>query len=59
MYSVTKYDKVNHWSQEMHAITSYIEFEHFKGKDNVLVDSLSRLGCLGLHDGNDPEEPGQ
>ena len=26
---------------------------------NVLVDSLSRLRCLGLHNDNDLEEPGQ
>ena len=50
-----KHDKVTNWSQEMHAITPHVEFEHIKGKNNVLVDSLSRLGCLGLHDDNDPE----
>ena len=43
----------------MHAITSYIEFEHIKGKDNVLADILSRLRHLGLHCDNDPAEPGQ
>ena len=59
MYSVTKNDKVNNWSQEMHAITPHIEFEHIKRKNNVLSDSLSILRCLGLHDDNDPEEPGQ
>ena len=26
---------------------------------NVIVESLSRVKCLGLHDNNDPEEPGQ
>ena len=59
MYSVTKNDKVNNWSQEMHAITPHIESEHIKGKNNVLVDSLSRLRHFGVHDYNDPEEPGQ
>ena len=43
----------------MHAITPHIECEHIKGKDNALVDSLSRLRHLGLHDDNDLEEPGQ
>ena len=38
-----KNDKVNNWSQQMHAITPDIEFKHIKGKDNVLMDSLSRL----------------
>ena len=42
MYSVVKNDKVNNWSQEMHAITPHIEFEHIKGRDNILGDSLSR-----------------
>ena len=43
----------------MHAKTNHIEFKHIKGKDNVLVDSLSGLRHLGLHDDNDPEKPGQ
>ena len=59
MYSVTKNDKVNNWSQEFHSITAHIEFEHIKGKENVLVDSFSRLRCPGLHNDNDLEEQGQ
>ena len=59
MCSVMKNDKVHNWSQEMHAIKPYIEFEHIKGKDNVLADSLSRLKHLGLHDDNNLEEPDQ
>ena len=43
----------------MHAIPPHIEFEHIKGKENVLADSLPRQRCLGLHDDNDPEHPGQ
>ena len=43
----------------MHAITPHIEFKHTKGKENVLVDSLSRLRYLGLHNDNYPEETGQ
>ena len=35
MYSVTKNDKVNNWSQEMHTKTPHIEFGHIKGKNNV------------------------
>ena len=59
VYSVTKNDKVNNWSQEMHAIILHIEFEHSKGKENVLADRVSRVRFLGLHDDNDPEESGQ
>ena len=59
MYQVTKNDKVNNWSQEMHVTTPCIEFKHIKRKDNVLADSLSRLRHLGLQDNNDLEEPGQ
>ena len=55
---VTKNDKVNNWSQEIHSITPHIDFEHIKGKENVLADSLSRLRCLGLHEDNNPEESG-
>ena len=43
----------------MHGITPHIGFQHIKGKDNVLTDSLPRLRHLGVHDDNDPEEPGQ
>ena len=56
---VTKNDKVNNCSHEIHSITPHIEFEHIKRKKNVLAESLSRLRCVGLHDDNDPEEPGQ
>ena len=35
-----------------------IDFKHIKGKENVLVDSLSTLRCLGLYENNDPEKPG-
>ena len=33
----------------------HIEFQNIKGKENILVDSLSRLRHLGLHEDNDPE----
>ena len=40
VYSLTKTIKVDNWSQEIHSITPHIEFEHIKGKENVLADSL-------------------
>ena len=43
----------------MDAITPHIEFEHIKGKENVLPDSLSKLSHLGIHNDNDPEDPSQ
>ena len=43
----------------MHALTHHIEFKHIRGKENVLADSLPILRCLGLHDDNDLEQPGQ
>ena len=51
-----KKDKVNTWSQEIHAIMPYIDFKHIKGNENMLSDSLSRLKCLGLYEDNDPEK---
>ena len=58
VYSVTRNDKVNNCCQESHSITPRIEFEHIKGKENILADSLSRLRYLGLHEDNGPEELG-
>ena len=55
IYSVNRNDMVNNWSHEIHAITPYIDFKHVKGKENMLVDSLSRLRCLGIYEDNDPE----
>ena len=49
IYSVTKNDKVNNWSQEIHSITPYINFKHIKGKENVWADSLLRLKYLDLY----------
>ena len=56
---VLSIEKVNNWPQEMHAITPHIVFEHIKGKNNVLADSLWWLRCLGLQVDNGSEEPGQ
>ena len=58
IYSVMKNDKVNNWSQEIHALTPYIEFEHIKVKENILADSLSKLKPLGLYEANTPEKEG-
>ena len=53
---MTKNDKVSNWSQEMHTITLYIDFEHIKGRDNILSDSLSRLKTLGLYEAINPQK---
>ena len=53
---MTKNDKVNNLLQEIHAITSHIDFEHIKVRENLLEDSLSRLKTLDLYEANDPEE---
>ena len=58
IYSVTKNDKINNWSQGFHSITLYIDFKHIKGKENMIVDGLLRLKCLHIYEDNDPEKPG-
>ena len=50
-------NKVNNWSQ-IHSIIPHNEFEHIKGKEDILADSLSRLKTLGLYENNGPEKPG-
>ena len=45
-------------SQEIHSIIPHIEFEHIKGKENVLANTLSRVRYLGLHEDNNPEDSG-
>ena len=37
----------------------YITFQHIKGKDNILADSLSHLQCLELYEKSPSEKPGQ
>ena len=54
---ITMNDKVNHWSQEIHVIAPYIDFEHIKSRDSILADSLLILKTLGLYEAKDPEEP--
>ena len=56
VYSVTKNNKVNNWSPGICAIALHTDFKYMKGKENVLVDSWSRLRCLGIYEDNDPEK---
>ena len=56
--STTKNDNINNWSQEIHAMTPHIEFDHIKGKDNILADSSSTLKTLGSYETNTPEKEG-
>ena len=58
VHSVMKNNMVNNWSQESHTITPYIEFEHIKGREIILADSLSRLKSLGFYETNMPKEKG-
>ena len=51
VHSTTKNDRVNNWSQEIHAIKSH-RFEHTKAKDSNLEDSLSGLKTLSLYETN-------
>ena len=53
-----KNDMVNNWLQEIYTINPHIGFEHIKGKENILADSLSRLKILGLYETNTPEKEG-
>ena len=53
-----KNNKVNNWSQEIHAVTPYISFEHIKGKKNTLAYSLLWLKTHGLYELNEPEKEG-
>ena len=54
---MTKNDKVKNWSQEIHVITLNTDFEHIKGSNNTMTDSLSTLKALDLYEANDPKEP--
>ena len=55
-YSVMRNDKVINWSQAMHTVTPYINFEYTKGKKNILGNSLSWLHILGLYEANEPKK---
>ena len=41
------------------SISPHIIFQHIKGKDNILADSLSQLQCLGLYENSPPEKLGE
>ena len=47
------------WALEIFSISCHITFQHIKGKDNILADSLSHLQCLGQYERNPPEKPGE
>ena len=47
------------WALESFLISPYITFQHIKGKDNILADSLNHLQCLGLYERSPQEEPGE
>ena len=47
------------WALDIFSIMPYITFEHIKGKDNILADSLSHLQCLGLYEKIPPEKLGE
>ena len=38
------------WALEIFSISPHITFQHIKGKDNILADSLSCLQFLGLYE---------
>ena len=50
--------QVNDWSFQIHAICKSITFQYIKGCENVLVDSLSRLGYYELYEPLKPKKPG-
>lgn len=47
-------NKVNNWGIELSSF--HIEFNHIKGKKNVMADALSRLKRLGLYEEVEPEQ---
>ena len=50
-------DKVNNWGTERSNFQ--IDFQHIKGKCNVMADALSRIKRLGLYSPHDPEPDGR
>ena len=57
LFSYEKWQGQN-WSQEIHVITPYIDFECIKGKENILDDSLSRSQTLVLYEANESQKEG-
>ena len=44
------------WALESFSMSPHITFQHIKGKDNILADSLSHLQCLGLYEKSSPQK---
>ena len=47
------------WALEIFLVSLHITFQHIKGKDNMLTDSLSHLQHLGLYEKNPQEKPSE
>ena len=45
------------WALEIFLISPHITFQHIKGKDNIIADSLSHSQCLRLYEKSPPEKP--
>ena len=54
-----KINLTQNWALEMFLLSPHITFQYIEGKDNVLLDSLSHLQCLGLYEKSPPEKPGE
>ena len=55
----TKNVLTQNWALEIFLISPHITFQHIKGKDNILADSLSQLQCLGLYEKAPQGKPGE
>ena len=55
----TKNVLTQNWTLEIFSFSPHVTFQHIKGKDNVLADSLSHLQCLGIYEKSPPEKPGE
>ena len=52
----TKYELTQTWALEIFSISPHVTFQYIKGKDNLLVDSLCHLQCLGLYEKSPSEK---
>ena len=52
----TKNVLTQNWALEIFSISPHITFQHIKGKDNIIAESLSHLQCLGLYGKSPPEK---
>ena len=55
LHKLVKNKTKNVLTQNLFLISPHIAFQHIKGKDNILADSLSCLQCLGLYE-RSPQE---